>query len=429
MFFSFFFLVLCRSNVSSPPFIKTEPSPTNFTSVTENGKKSKTLLNTRSILPKAVATPTQQQLDRKNPNPTKYTHAMDANSSTLKCQNDVKQNSSYSSAFQPKSVLANGKPTSALVNQQQQHQQKNLNGSYARLTSKLNCCRSCIRDTDDACTITNGKKTIANIVSMPKLKNDVKYNTTNTKPVDSNANYRFDADSKYKLPTDARFRRNSIDGNINTSIQSKNNNNSTFKRSIDEDDLQHGYFRRQSLDDAKIKEPPQQQKPSKKIPSPLHLNDNDYYRNGLTTNNNNNSHHQSLASLLDDNKKLIRQMSMDKYTDATTRLRKLEMKMRKHKIDVLKYVNEHEQNNPMNSNHLKQNGQKSLTYETDNNQYRTKLDNIIATKPDYAYPKLSIDNVLNTRKTIRKSASMGNGYGIISAADLYKLRATPERVT
>lgn len=306
-------------------------------------------------------------------------------------------------------MLANTKTTSI------QQQQKNLNGSYARLTNKLNCCRSCVRDADDA-SVTNTKKHSANIISMPKLKNDVKYTA---KVADSNANYRFETDSKYKLPTDAKrsiisatFRRNSMDGNT---VLRK----STFQRSIDEEDLQNSYFRRQSLDDLKVKDGANQ-KTLKKIPSPLNsLNDSDFYRNG-------HSNGQQMMASLNNNKNLNRQMSVDKYTDATTRLRNLEMKMRKHKIDVLKYVNEHEQHNH------KQNGQKSLAYD---NHFRSKLDSVMATKSEYAYPKISIDNVLNNnnnnRKTIRKSASVGNGngYGIISAADLFKLRATPERVT
>lgn len=127
-------------------------------------------------------------------------------------------------------------------------------------------------------------------------------------------------------------------------------------------------------------------------------------------------------STLIDNHRLIKQKSLDDYSDATARLRKLEMKMRKHKVDVLKYANNHNQTNIYTD-------QKKLLAYPPSNHIRHKLDPFARSKVDCVYPKIGVDSMLQSKsQSFRKNGTNGS-YGIITSSELYKLRGTPERVT
>lgn len=365
-------------------------------------------------------------------------HSSELNYSLQKCQNDAKPyHSSYLSAYHAK-MSNNAKPTSSSVqNHHQQHQQqpnqqnqipsKQLNGSYGRMTNELNCCKSCVRNGDESNII---KKSNGNCVPMPKLKNDTK-----SQQIDSNSSSPLELEhSKYKLSMNSKqsiisatFRRNSMDANA---IRL----NSTYKRSFDDE---HYFYNnnnnnngnrtgRQSFDDGAVKETTNQKLGPKASPPQLyqhnqHTTATKNHRNG----NGNISDNCYLSHLVNnnsvasnDNRRLIKQMSLDEYTNATSRLRKLEMKMRKHKIDVLKYVNGKEQSNGRFGEQ-----KKLITYHTANH-FRTKLDPFVRNKPDSLYPKLGFDSKLQNKTSNLHKSTLNGSYGIISAADLYKLRAT-----
>lgn len=275
---------------------------------------------------------------------------------------------------------------------QQQTVPRQTNGSYGRLTNKLNCCRSCVRDSDDA------------QVKNAKLKNDTKYPSHF---IDSNHYYE---QAKCKLPSEVRrssisdaLRRNSMDANTLRK--------SMGKHSVDEELLNGVDFRRQSFDDngrlLKKLTPPQLE-----YQSDLHRNGNGH---GLS---------QSFGKHVTSNdiQRVVKQKSLDEYNDATARLRKLEMKMRKHKVDVLKYANDHDQSNIFSE------PKKSLAYPPPNH-FRTKLDTFARAKADCVYPKIGIDSVVRSKNPPLRKAHSNGSYGIITASELYKLRATPERVT
>lgn len=393
-------------------------SSTSSPSGTSNSKSSPTdslrkapssSSNVRTILPKTITT-TQSVSDKKVPT--------NANYSSQKCTNDAKQHPSYSSVFHSKPI-SNSKPTS--IQQQQQsfssstvQPSRQTNGSYARLTNKFNCCKSCVREPDvDA----HGKK-CANDLLISKLKNDTKY--PSSQYIDSNANcyYESEQPTKCKLPNEARkstipgaHRRNSNDANAML-------RKSTFKRSLDEDLLLAGDFRQSSFDDKTTTNV----RLLKKLTPPEHQSE--FQRNG---NGNGNYLSQSIGKHIiasNDNRRLIKQKSLDDYTDATARLRKLEMKMRKHKIDVLKYANDHDQSTTIYTD-----PKKLLAYPP-SNHFRSKLEPFARSKGDCVYPKIGIDSVLQSRTpAYRKNGSNGNSYGIITSSELYKLRGTPERVT
>lgn len=404
--------------------MKTKSSPT------ENYKKrSVTPSNGRTILPRTV---TSIDNNNKKVQP-RYPTEVNGYSSQ-KCQSDAKpHHSSYSSAYHSK-TLNHTKSTSSIQQQlqhQQQHQQvhsKHVNGSRTRLTTqKQNFCKSCVQEANEQ----NGKKSNnANTVTMPKLKNEAK----SQHHIDSSSSSQFEAEHlKHKLQSETKrpllattFRRNSLDANA--FLQK-----STFKRSFD-DDYYSNETRRPSFDDGSVKETTNQQKYSRKISPPLfnthpqhndaahYQRDRNGYVNGAGAGGDSHLFHKNSITT-NDNSRLIKQMSLDEYTNATARLRKLEMKMRKHKIDILKYVNGKEQSNGSFGD-----PKKLLAYQAPN-QYRTKLDPFLRTKSDCIYPKLNIDSVFQTKNSnTRKSTSSGS-YGIISAADLHKLRTTTEHVT
>lgn len=388
-----------KSSTSSSPTAGTSSK----SSPIENLRKVSSSNGGRNILPKTITA--SQSCSDKKPTTTIITNV---NYSSQKCQNDAKQHPSYS-VFHSKPIA---KPTSIQQQQQQSTvQPRQINGSYARLTNKLNCCKSCIREPDDAI----GKK-CSNEVSIAKLKNDTKYQSQ-SQFIESNINYEQEQQQpKYKLPSEARrstipgaLRRSSIDPNV---ILRK----STFKRSLDEDLLNAGDFRRQSFDECPVKATTNQRILKKLTPQSEHQSD--FHRNG-----NGNYLSQPVSKHIIDNRPLIKQKSLDEYSDATARLRKLELKMRKHKIDVLKYANDHDQS-PIYSD-----PKKLLAYPSANH-FRTKLDPFARTRADCVYPKIGIDSMLQSKNaSYRRNGSNGGSYGIITSSELYKLRGTAERVT
>lgn len=408
------------------------PSPSTRTkmkiSPTESvEKKSALQSSSRTILPKSLTTIDNNNNKNNNSKKVQTKHSLQT------CQNDAKpQHPSYLSVYHSK-IINNTKPTSSSVkhhhhhHQHQQHQQnqipsKQLNGSYARVTNQLNYCKNCVRSDDNG---NNIKKSNGYCVSMPKLTKD-----TESQQIHS-SNY-----SKYKLPTtsnhqsiiSATFRRNSMDTNA---IRL----NSIYKRSFDDEYFLYknnngNVSRRQSFDDVSVREITPQKLSQKASPSQGQLNQHNHHntitkihRNGNVCDNkchlshliNNNS-----ITTSNDNRRLIKQMSSDEYTSATSRLRKLEMKMRKHKIDVLKYVNGKEQSN----GRFDEQTEKLLSYHTPNHHFQTKLDPFMRTKSDSLYPKRAVESILQTKTSNLRKSTVNGSYGIISAADLYKLRAT-----
>lgn len=395
--------ILINSSALSPNVTNSKSSPT------DSLKKVSNTSNGRTILPKTITTQSSHTDKRMPPN---------ASYSSQKCQNDAKQHPSYSSVFHSKPI-SNPKPTSM---PQQTVQSRQINGSYARLTNKLNCCKGCVRDGDDAVA-----KKCTNEMSIPKLKNDTKYSS---QFIDPSANWCYEQEQhKYTMPSDAKrstipgaFRRNSI--NANAILRKP-----TFKRSLDEDLLNAGDFRRQSFDDC-TSEVVTNQRHLKKLTPPQSEHQSDFQRNGHgngngNSNGNGNYLSQSVGKHIpsNDNRRLIKQKSLDEYADATARLRKLEMKMRKHKIDVLKYANEHDQSNIYNEK------KKLLAYPA-SNQFRTKIDPFARTKAACVYPKIGIDSVIHSKSPAYRNKNVPNAnYGIITSSELYKIRGTPERVT
>lgn len=364
-------------------------SPATKPPTTEYRKKLNNIsTNSQSILPKTVT-----QTDKKVP--AKYNttnnNSNEFNYSSLKCQNDAKNHSTYSNQYRSEALSNNTKSTSI--------QSKHLNGSYQRLTNKLNCCKGCSRDTDE----TNTRKQNANVISMPKLKNDTTKCVSHTMNSNMNGIYKLSNDVKRSIIS-ATFRRNSV--NANAMLRK-----SAFKHSLDDEYYTNGNARRQSFDDTVF---------NKTIKQHSNNGNTDNYHVSNSVNNNNQI--PSNDSNNNNNKRLIKQMSLDEYKDTTARLRKLEMKMRKHKIDVLKYVNGRKEPNIFND------PKKLLAYQTPDNNNRTKLDPFVRTKSDCVYPKISIDNVLQNKNTQLRKNSSGGSYGVISASELYKLRTAGERV-
>lgn len=386
---------------TSPPTAATNPK----SSPTESLRKVSSI-NGRTYLPRTIAA-TQSISGKKMPS---Y--------STQKFQNDVKHHSSYLSVFHPKPI-ANPKPASTQQQSPpsslsvQQHQQlpppplpaRQINSSYTRLTNKLNCCKSFVRDSD--------------AVSISKLKNDCKCPSQFN---DSNGNGSFETElqPKYKFLIEARrstipgaLPRKSIDAN---SVLRK----SKFKRSLDDDLLNVGDFRHNPFDEKTI----QNVRHLKKL-TPPQLDQSDSHNHQRSRNGNYLS--QSIGKHItasNCNRRLIKQKSLDDYTDATARLRKLEVKMRKPKIDILKYANNHDQST------IYTDPKKLLAYPSTSSHFRSRLEPFARAKADCVYPKIGVESVLQIKtQSNRKNGTNGGSYGIITSTELYKLRGTPEHVT
>lgn len=394
---------------------KSSSSPS---SSTGSMKKASISSNGRTILPKTITA--QQQ-----PGPDRKTLPTNVSYSSQKCQNDAKQHSSYSNVLNQKLISTSKQPSlpprppsSSPTNMQ--HQQKQMNGSYGRLTNKLNCCKSCVRDADDALA-----HKCASEILLSKPKMAAKYQS-----IDSNANCCYEHDQiKGKLPENharkttlisGAIRRNSID--VNGLFR-----NPTLVHSLDNNDL-HGRraMRQQSLDDCDTKANAHQTFLKKLSPAQSEPQ-NGFHRNGNVTYLTQSIAKQNATANGGDGRRVIKQNSLDNYPDAPARLRSLDMKMRKHKVDVLKYTNDHNEKPPIYSDH------KRLLSYPPTNQFRSKLDPFTRAtylNADCVYPKIGVDSLLqNKNSTFRKNSTNGGSYGIITSSELYKLRGTPERIT
>lgn len=400
---------------------KSSSSPSSSTGSMKKTSISST--NGRTILPKTI-TAQQPGADRKTV-PTNVSY------SSQKCQNDAKQHPSYSNIFHPK-LISNIKSTSKQLpppppslstsptTTAMQHQQKQMNGSYGRLTNKLNCCKSCVRDADDALV-----QKCANDILLSKPKIPANYHAQS---IDSNSNSNgcYERDQiKCKLPDgharkttmiSGAIRRNSID--VNGLLR-----NSSLMHSFDDNLHGRRAIRQQSVDDCDIKENSNQRLLKKLSPSQSEPQ-NGFHRNGNVTYLTQSVAKQNTSN--GDGRRVIKQNSLDNYTDAPARLRSLDMKMRKHKVDALKYTNDHEKST-IYADH-----RRMLSYPP-SNQFRSKLDPFTRStysNADCVYPKIGVDSLLHTKNpTFRKNSTNGGSYGIITSTELYKLRGTPERIT
>lgn len=358
-----------------------KPSPTQPTE-RPNGLYA---ANSQSILPKALATSIDKKLSTKTSASVHHNHHHangnnDLNYSTAKCQNNAKNQSAYAKG------LTNGSRATA-------SQAKPPN---TRLAGKPNGCRNCVtRDATDA----NGRRPCGGgVVSMPKLKCD-RRPTANV--IDSTST---DSD---KMPMDAKrsaiisaasLRRNSIDA---FRLLRK----PVFRQSLD-DDYSLANVRRQSFDDIAFKAPAR--------PYAAH--------NGTT-----NGDYGGPANGTN-GRKLVKHMSLEEYGDATARLRKLEMKMRKHKINALRYVNGKEPTNGHATD-----SRKLLDYQvgsTINGTAQPKVEPFARVRADCVYPKIGVENVLHGKGGAQHRRATSNGsYGIITASELHKLRTSAERIS
>lgn len=350
---------------------------------------------------------------------------VNASYSSQKCQNDAKQHTSYSNIFHPK-LASNTKTTlkqpplpSSPTMMEQQQQQKHMNGSYGRLTNKLNCCRSCVRDTDDV-LVQKG----ANDILQSKPKFIAKYQ------IDPNSNPSccFERGQiKCKLPeSDARkttmisgaIRRNSID--VNGLLR-----NSSLMHSFDDNFYDKRNIRQQSLDDCDIKGNTNQRF-LKKLSPPQSEPHGDLLRNGNVTYLTQSVGKQNTSN--GDGRRVIKQNSLDTYTDVAAGLRNLDVKIRKHKVDILKYTNGHDKSTTYPDH------KRMLSYPPSKQQLQNKFDSFTRgtySNGDCVYPKIGVDSLFHTKNpTFRKNSVVNGGsYGIITSSELYKLRGTPERIT
>lgn len=395
-------------------------------------KKTSISSNGRTILPKTITSQQQPGYDRKTV-PTNVSY------SSQKCQNDAKQHSSYSNVLQPKLISTSKQlppprppPSSPpLPSTNMQHQQKQMNGSYGSLTNKLNCCKSCVRDADDALV-----QKCADDILLSKPKMTAKYHS-----IDLNSNYSYERDHqiKCKLPENHARKTTMISGAIRRNSIDVNGlfRNPSLMHSFDNGNDLHGRraSRQQSLDDCDIKASTHQPSFLKKL-SPAQSEppqNDDYHRNGNVTYLTQSvaKQHSTTTTATtngDGRHRVIKQNSLDNYPDAPARLRNLDMKMRKHKVDVLKYhTNDHEKSS-IYTDH-----KRMLSYPP-TNQFRSKLDPFTRggtfVNADCVYPKIGVDSLLQSKNsTFRKNSTNGGSYGIITSSELYKLRGTPERIT
>lgn len=347
--------------------------------------------NSQSILPKTIVGHEKKMPVKSNHNHINGNHEL--NYSTLKCQTNAKNQSTYTKALA--NNMKSNVPHTKLVN--------GSGSTCVRLTNKLNCCKSCvIRDTDEM----NGRRTSVGVVSMPKLKCDIK-STMNAFDSTSTESEKLSMDAKRSaINTTATKRRNSIDAY-------KIIRKPIFRRSFD-DDLSYN-SRRQSFDDTCFKA----------ANKSYQMNGNGHGHGHGNGNGNGNGDYQCKVMADDKNRKLFKQMSLEEYGDATDRLHKLEMKMRKHKINMLRYVNgkAHGGNLP-----AAMDSRKTLDYHMGNGT-RLKVDPFGRMRTDCVYPKISVENVMHEKRGPSRRASTNGSYGIITASDLHKLRASAERIT
>lgn len=357
-----------------------KPSPTQHTK-RQNGLYP---VNSQSILSKTVAGSDKKvsakaiAIVNHNHNHNHTNANNELNYSTLKCQNNAKNQSAYAKSLSNglKSTVPLAKPPNP------------------RPPNKFNCCRNCvIRDPDDA----NGRRPSAGVVSMPKLKCDPRPPLSHAMDPTSTDSDKVSMDTKRSASIlAASLRRNSIDA---FRLLRK----PAFRQSLD-DDYSLANVRRQSFDDIAFK-----------------AHAKSYGAHNGTTNGD----YAMPANGTGNGRKLIKHMSLDEYGDATTRLRKLEMKMRKHKVNVLRYVNGKEATNGHSMD-----ARKLLDYQVGTGTAPMKGDPFARVRSDCVYPKIGVENVLHVKGQSQQRRATTNGsYGIITASELHKLRTSAERIS
>lgn len=117
------------------------------------------------------------------------------------------------------------------------------------------------------------------------------------------------------------------------------------------------------------------------------------------------------------------------------RLKSLESKIRKHKIDAIRNVKEYSYS-PMQSKPSSM----LNNVNTDTKYLQTKLDQFTSSKKrlkehadrmNGSFQNMGVSNVLNNNSKAAQRQSAANGghnYGVISASDLYKLRTPTESI-
>lgn len=397
----------------------TKPSPMQYAKK-PNGQLA---VNSQSILPRTLPNTYEQKVRAHNNNNNYITSHPNGNTelnySTVKCQNNAKNQSAYAKALANTIKTTMSHPTKPPPP-----------SSYAapcvRIT-KFNSCKHCmVRDTDEM----NARRTsAAGVVPMPKLKCDMMRSTTAATAAAALMDSTSTTTDSDKMPMDAKrqsaaiisaatMRRSSID---TYNIYRK----SAFRQSLD-DEYSYANARRQSLDDNVFKAP--QTTVAKSYQSHNGGGSNIDYHVTRAANGIGDS---------DINRKLIKQRSLDEYGDATARLRKLEMKMRKHtKINVLQYVNGN--GKQLNGGSVTSGNQRGKTTDTRNmlnyqlvngGAQKMKVDSFGRVRSDCVYPKISVENAVHGKGPQTRRMTTNGSYGIITASELHKLRTSAERIT
>lgn len=348
--------------------------------------------------------------------------------------------------------LINGKVQTNYGSNQSNH------SSYTRLTDKLNCCKGCngIQENGDS---NNNNMKYPTRSTMPKVKNEKQpssYGVLAMAPAQYNGTNGFtrrdSIDDIHRTDNGRRLsaldRRNTVDtpGFVNKA---------TVKRCINENASNSiPDIRRQSLDGGHIfpstsprytqsivgdtRRSHSNGKPSmisnKQLP----------YRHGTGTiiPNYNTSMKTSDANSNHCIRKQHSTNSNDDYFDANSRLKTLEDKIRRHKVDVLEFVTEQQQVKSKNllnelasrksskhtdyiglaNGHGGFAGSGSLGNLSDYNKNRNKAKG--SAKMEMNYPDYG-------RAVAAKNKNMTSNanYGVISATDLLKLRSMSERIS
>lgn len=274
-------------------------------------------------------------------------------------------------------------------------------------TNNLNCCKGCSQENDmDAMVRGNLRK--VETVTMPKLQQN--------RPV---------SDMKYQKP---EGKKSSM---IPASLPSRESMNSSGifrkmslrKPSEIDNRFTDSDFRRQSLDDSATNG----KRLTKTLSSIEHSHIGDQQRmHSYTTATDKFEANRKMSSMLGNNKK--QQVVSDDH------LKSLESKIRKHRIDAMRNAKEYSYGPIQPKPSAMLNGVNS------NAKFiQTKLDQFTSNKKrlkeqadrmNGSFQNMGIDSVLrNNAKTQSRSAAIGgHSYGIISASDLYKLRAPTESI-
>lgn len=383
-------ILINLSSISTPPALTKMKIPSSESIKNSLPPKTKC----RTILPKTAKTST-------NDKGTKYSD--DFSYLSDKCQQNAKYcHLSYSNNYNRKSLNNNVKVVSSTVQHQQRLHSSEPNDTFTHFSNESNNCKNCIQNTNDTGSTKSHKKSI----SMPKLKNDVKLQQTNH----LNSNNRFEMDnSKHKNYTfdTKRFL-------ISPPFEC-NSTNSSYKRAYETD------ARRRSLDDCTVNEITNQKHCRKCSPRQLKVSNSSIHPNGNANDSNFTTYIVKKTLPKGTNKKLVKQMSLDEYTSTTERLKNLEMKMKAYKFNGLNHINGRSSSGgSLLEQHL-------LLAHQPSNRFNLKSDLIARDKLHCIYPNIGVESI-NQNKTLRNSTFNGS-YGIISAADLHKLRSTTKQFT